>query len=96
MSFIDRVFVGKVIRDFGTLTESNAGLGKLKISMLLAERGGRRKLIFKTTVWGFLAASVSYMEVPVDAIPTLQSWLGEAQALASSSGALPEGPYRIA
>ena len=100
MSFIDTIFVGKVIRDFGALSETNLGLGKIKICLLLVERGGHRKLVFKQVAWGFLAASVSYFDLSLETIPTLQRWLGEAQALASSSGSIesggPAGPYRVA
>jgi hypothetical protein len=100
VSFIDRVFVGKVLRDFGVLSETGMGLAKLRVSLLLAERRGRRRLIFKQLALGFLSASVSYMEVPVDAIPTLQRWIGEAQALADSAVPVESGgaggPYRAA
>ena len=89
MSFIDTIFVGKVIRDFGALSETNMGLGKLKVCLLLVERGGRRKLVFKQVAWGFLAASVSYFDLSLETIPTLQRWLGEAIKRARNIALLP-------
>ena len=84
MSFFDRVFVGKVIKDFGVISEKSLGIGKQKVSLLLVERGGASKLVFKTSAWAFLGGGVSYLEVPSDAIPRLQQWINEAQALVAS------------
>ena len=46
MSLFDRIFVGRVIKDFGILEEKSFLIGKYKTSMLLAERRGRLKIAF--------------------------------------------------
>jgi len=87
VSFLDRVFAGRVIRDFGIITERSLGVGKMQTSLLLVERGGANKLVFKTAAWAFLGGSVSYVDIPVEEIPRLQQWIGEAQALLASGAA---------
>lgn len=84
VSILDRVFVGKVIKDFGVITEKNLAIGKQKITLLLVERHGTVKLVFKSSAWAFLGGSVQYVEVPEEAIPRLQQWINEAQELIAS------------
>ena len=91
MSILDRVFFGRVIRDFGAISEvslglGNLGIGKQKVSLLLAERRGKNKLVFKMSSWTFVGAGVSYVEIPTESIPMLQHWLGEATNLIASGG----------
>ena len=49
MSLFDRIFVGKVIKDFGILEEKSLIVGKSKKSMLLAERRGKLKIGYRCT-----------------------------------------------
>ena len=49
MSIIDRVFVGRVVKDFGILCETSRGMMRQKTTVLLAERRGELKLVFKTS-----------------------------------------------
>ena len=84
MSFLDRIFVGKVIKDSRPLTDKEFAMGMQKLSILLVERSGEVKLVFKTLAWAFFAASVPYVEVPADAIPRLEQWITEAQGLLAS------------
>ena len=42
MSLIDRIFIGKVVEDFGILEEKSLIIGESKKSMLLPERRGKR------------------------------------------------------
>ena len=92
MSIIDRVFVGRVVKDFGILCETSRGMLRQKTTVLLAERGGELKLVFKISSRALLAAGVSYAELPASAIPQLRQWLDEAQTVASQHG----GPHRTA
>ena len=48
MSIFDRIFMGKVIKDFATLEEKSFIIGKTRKSMLLTERRGKLKIVFKT------------------------------------------------
>jgi hypothetical protein len=86
LSFIDRVFVGKVIRDFGAITETNLGIGRQKLSLILVERRGKRKLVFKSAACGYIGFSISYMEIPADALPILRQWFAEAAGMLAPGG----------
>ena len=87
MGFLDRVFVGRVVKEFGVISEKSFGIGKQKVTLLLAERGGVLKLVFKTSAWTFLGGSVSYVEVQGEAIPRLRQWVEEAEGILASGAA---------
>lgn len=89
MAFFDRVFVGKVLKDFGVLDERRRGIAKQKMSVLLTERGSQRYLVIKTSSFAWLAAGVQYVEIPVDAIPQLEQWLQEIRALGYGVSTIP-------
>jgi hypothetical protein len=92
VSFVDRAFVGRVVKEFGVVSEKNLGIGKQQISLLLAERRGNFNLVFKSSAWSFLGGGLSYLEVPEEAIPTLRQWVGEAhEFLASGAARHPRG-----
>jgi hypothetical protein len=60
MSLFDRIFMGKVIKDFGILEEKSLIIGKIKKSMLLVERRGKLKIAFK---WSGYALCSRYLFV---------------------------------
>ncbi len=82
MSLFDRIFVGKVIKDFGILEEKSLVIGKIKKSMLLAQRRGKLKIAFKWSGYAPFAASVTYFELKAESIPKLRRFLTEAEELA--------------
>ena len=63
MSIFDSVFMGKVIKDFGTLEEKSFIIGKTRKSMLPTERRGKLKIVFKWSGYAPFGASVSYYDL---------------------------------
>jgi hypothetical protein len=83
MSIFDRIFMGKVIKDFGTLEEKSLIIGKIKKSMLLAERRGKLKIAFKWSGYGLFGVSGTYFELKAESIPKLRQFIAEAEELAN-------------
>jgi hypothetical protein len=83
MSLFDRIFVGKVIKDFGILEEKSLIIGKIKKSMLLAERSGKLKIAFKWSGYAPFGASVTYFDLKAESIPKLRQFVIEAEELAN-------------
>jgi hypothetical protein len=82
MSIFDRIFMGKVIKDFGTLEEKSFIIGKTRKSMLLTERRGKLKIVFKWSGYAPFGASVSYYDLKAESIPKLRQLITEAEELA--------------
>jgi len=83
MSIFDRIFMGKVIKDFGILEEKSLVIGKIKKSMLLAERRGKLKIAFKWSGYVPFGASVTYFDLSIESIPKLRQFITEAEELAN-------------
>jgi hypothetical protein len=83
MSLFDRIFVGKVIKDFGILEEKSLIIGKIRKSMLLAERRGKLKIVFKWSGYAPFGASVTYFDLKAETIPQLRQLITEAEELAN-------------
>jgi hypothetical protein len=83
MSLFDRIFVGKVIKDFVILEEKSLIVGKIKKSMFLAERRGKLKIVFKWSGYAPFGASVTYFDLKAETIPQLHRFITEAEELAS-------------
>lgn len=83
MNLFDRVFAGKVIKDFGILEEESLIIGKIKKSMLLAERRGKLKIVFKWSGYAPFGASVQYFDLKAETIPQLHRFITEAEELAN-------------
>ena len=83
MSVFDRIFVGKVIKDFGIFEEKSLIIGKIKKSMLLAERRGKLKIVFKWSGYALFGASVTYFDLKTETIPQLRQFIIEAEELAT-------------
>jgi hypothetical protein len=83
MSLFDRIFVGKVIKDFGILEEKSLVIGKIKKSMLLVERRGKLKIAFKWSGYALLGASFTYFDLKAESIPKLRQFITEAEELAN-------------
>jgi hypothetical protein len=86
MSIWDRIFMGKVIKDFGTLEEKSFIIGKVKKSVLLVERRGKLKIAFKWAGFALFGASVSYFDLSTESLPKLRQFLGEAAEIANQRG----------
>lgn len=81
MSFWDRIFMGRVIRDFGPLEENSFLLGKMKKSLLLVERRGKLKIVFKWSGVALFGANVNYFDLKADSLPKLRECLDEIQSI---------------
>jgi hypothetical protein len=85
LSFFDRIFAGRVLKDYGTLQVRNLGLGRYRTSVLLAERRGKLKLVFKVSGFLFpLAAAVHYFEVPIDRTDVLRRVLDDVDEIVAA------------
>ena len=81
MSIVDRIFVGNVIKDFGTLDEKSIGLGKIKHSALLVEKHGRLFFAIKSSAWALFGASVSYQKFALDDAVKLREFVTESESI---------------
>ena len=82
MSFWDRIFMGRVIKDFGPLEEKSFLVGKMKKSLLLVERRGKLKIVFKWSGVALFGASVNYFDLKADSLPKLRECLDKIQSIA--------------
>ena len=74
------LWLGEVVRDYGIISEQKVGGAFTKISVLLCQRNGERKIVLKTSAFAFLAASVKYEYLPVSVIPKLRGILDDIEA----------------
>jgi len=81
MRILDRIFMGRVVKDFGPLEEKSFLLGKMKKSLLLVERRGKLKIVFKWSGMALFGASVNYFDLQADSLPRLRQCLDEIQSL---------------
>lgn len=81
MSILDRIFVGRVIKDSGTLEEKSFIIGKFKKSLLLVERRGKFKLAFKWSGFALFGGSVTYFDLSTDCLPKLRQFMDEAEQI---------------
>jgi hypothetical protein len=82
MSFWDRIFMGRVLKDFGVLEEKSFLVGKMKKSLLLVERRGKLKIVFKWSGVALFGASVNYFDLKAESLPKLRQCLDEMQSIA--------------
>jgi hypothetical protein len=81
MSFWDRIFMGRVVKDFGLLEEKSFLLGKMKKSLLLVERRGKLKIVFKWSGIAPFGGSVNYFDLKADSLPRLRECLDAIQSI---------------
>jgi hypothetical protein len=96
MSVIDRIFIGKVVKDFGILDEKSLGLGKIKHSAFLVEKYGRLYFVIKTSAWALFGGSVSYDTFLLDDALKIRDFVNESQQILQNSPPLPYDVSRIA
>jgi len=91
MSIIDRIFVGRVIKDFGPIEQKSLGIGRLTKSVLLTEKRGKLHFILKFSAWLFpLSASVSYEDFTLEDAYKMRDFINESEQLARN---LPPSSY---
>ena len=89
MSFWDRIFMGRVVKDFGVLEEKSFLVGKMKKSLLLVERWGKLKIVFKWSGVAPFGASVNYFDLKADSLPKLRQCLDEIESIFSEKSPSP-------
>jgi len=93
VSFWDRIFMGRVVKDFGVLEEKSFLVGKMKKSLLLVERRGKMKIVFKWSGIALFGASVNYFDLKADSLPKLRQCLDEIESISSQrSNPAPSAP----
>ncbi len=93
MNIIDRIFVGRVIKDFGTLEEKSIGIGKMRKSALLVEKHGRLYFVIKFSVWALFGASVNYQDFLLEDAFKIREYINESEQIARN---LPPVTYKVA
>jgi len=84
MSIIDRIFVGKVIKDFGPIRQKSIGIARITDSALLTERRGKLYFVLKSSAWGLLGAGVRYRELSLHDACRLRELINESEQIARS------------
>lgn len=84
MSFFDRIFVGKTIKDFGVVEEKSIGIGKTKTSALLTKKKGEYLFVIKTSAWAILGASVNYREFKMDTASKLKDFISDSENIVNN------------
>ena len=90
MRILDRIFMGRVVKDFGPLEEKSFLVGKMKKSLLLVERRGKLKIVFKWSGIAPFGASVNYFDLQADSLPRLRQCLDEIQSLSNRQSPSPQ------
>ena len=85
MGIVDRIFLGKVLKDFGVLEETVAGMTKTKKSVLLVNKNGKPKLVLKSSSRAIFGAGVHYIDLDIASAVRLKQVIDEAEVLASES-----------
>jgi hypothetical protein len=94
MSFIDRLFVGRVIKDFGPVREKSIGVGKITTSVLLVDRHGKLKFVLKRSAWALFGASVSYSEWSLEDAYKLRDLINQTESLSYNPPIPSDDPTR--
>ncbi len=86
MSFIDRIFIGEVIKDFGVVKEESFGIGRTRISALLTKKAGRLQFVIKESAWAILGISVRYIEFELVDAYKIRDYINQSESLTRNEG----------
>ena len=78
MTWIDKLFVGEVVQDFGVVQTKRYGIARTTTSVLVVERKGKLKLVIKQSSVAILAAGVSYVEIDAENVPGFREAVDQA------------------
>lgn len=81
MSFIDRLFVGRVVKDFGYLELQSLGIGRRGRSVLLVEKRGELHLVVKSFAWAVFGGSVRYYTFKLKNAFELRKFICESEQI---------------
>ena len=74
------LWTGEVVKDYGVIRERSVRGPRRKLSAVLAERDGVRRVFLKESWRGLLAASVRYVELDRDEVERLAEILADARS----------------
>ena len=89
MSVIDRLFVGRVIRDLGILERRSFTVGRFTKRLLLAEQRGVPQFVIKTSGWSLFSFGVRYRTLSLETAYKLRECIDESDQIAR--GEAPRG-----
>jgi len=72
------LWTGKVLREYGPLSEGRIGPARRTVSALLAQRDGRDRFVVKASYIAFLSASVQYLDLDRGSALKLKAALDDA------------------
>lgn len=72
------LWTGKVLKEYGPLSEGRYGGAKRTVSALLAHRDERDRFVIKASYKAFLSASVQYVDLDREAALKLKAALDDA------------------
>ena len=81
MTYIDKFFIGKVLKQIEISNKRILLFGKTKTSILLSIRGSKLKLNLKNSASFLLARSVSYSDIGFENIEKITQGFAEIYAL---------------
>jgi hypothetical protein len=82
VSIIDRLFAGKVVKDFGHLELQSFGIGKRGRSVLLVEKRGELFLVVKSFAWAVFGGSVRYYTFSLSNALKLREFITDSEQIA--------------
>jgi hypothetical protein len=71
------LFTGKVLKDYGPLSEGRYGAANRTVSALLSERDGAR-FVIKSSYKAFLSARVQYLDLDREGVLKLKAAIDDA------------------
>ena len=84
MGFFDRLFVGKVVKEW-ELHRNSLGIGTATISLILAKRGKKSRIAIRKRESALLSFGVNYADLPIECLPRLRDAAIEACQLAEAN-----------
>jgi len=74
----EKLWTGKVIKDYGPIMEDRQGIARRKVSVILAEGKKGRRLFIRTSAHAWVSASVQFLDLDREAALKLRVALDDA------------------
>jgi len=87
MSFIDRLLIGQVVKDFGAVHETRWLLGKMTHSVLLARKRDRLRFVLKSSFVSWVGFSVTYVKLELDEAYQLRDRINQMEDIVKRQAA---------
>jgi hypothetical protein len=80
MTFIDRLVMGEVIKDFGPVHEKRWFVGRETQGVLLVRKQGRLRFVLKRSIVTWIGLSVTYIDLELDEAYQLRDCINQMEA----------------